>query len=297
MKDDSGIASASDLFTGINPTVVVSDRILYTASIFARTSLLHLQEIGSLKAMKPHTSRRSNLQSFLFFMVKDGCGVLEYNGKTYDLTAGCCVFIDCRKEYSHYPDPNDLWSLDWCHFYGPTMSVIYEKYCERGGRPVFAPNDISAFNSVIEDLLRVAKSSEYLRDMLINEKLSTLIRLIMSESWHPEDKVLPAKKASVLDIKEYLEENYASKITLDDLCSRFYISKHYLTHSFKEQFGMTINNYLLSIRITHAKQLLRFSDKSVEEIGYEVGIGAPNYFSRVFKEVEGIPPIVYREQW
>lgn len=277
--------------------VVNSERTLYTASVFARTSLLHLQEIGSLKALKPHTSRRSNLQSFLFFMVKDGCGVLEYNGKTYDLTAGSCVFIDCRKEYSHYPDPNDLWILDWCHFYGPTMSVVYEKYCERGGRPVFVPNDLTSFNTTVDELIHVAKSSEYLRDMLINEKLSTLIRLIMSESWHPEDKVLPVKKASVLDIKEYLEDNYRSKITLDDLSARFFISKHYLTHSFKEQFGMTINNYLLSIRITHAKQLLRFSEKSVEEIGYEVGIGAPNYFSRVFKEVEGIPPIVYREQW
>jgi YesN/AraC family two-component response regulator len=60
---------------------------------------------------------------------------------------------------------------------------------------------------------------------------------------------------------------------------------------------MTITSYLLSVRITHAKQLLRFTNKSVEEIGYEVGIGAPHYFSRVFKEVEGVSPTVYREQW
>ena len=136
-----------------------------------------------------------------------------------------------------------------------------------------------------------------MRDMLINEKLSTLLRLIMAESWHPEDKALPVKKASVLEVKTYLDENYESKISLDSLCSKFFISKHYLTHSFKEQFGMTITSYLLSVRITHAKQLLRFTNKSVEEIGYEVGIGAPHYFSRVFKEVEGVSPTVYREQW
>jgi len=43
--------------------------------------------------------------------------------------------------------------------------------------------------------------------------------------------------------------------------------------------------------------MLRFSDKTAEEIGYEVGIGAPAYFSRVFKEIEGVSPSVYREQW
>ena len=285
------------LFTNSKSKIVDSDRVLYTASTFARNSLFHLQEIGRLEALKPHTSSRSNLQSYLFFIVEKGSGLLKYNGREYELSKGSCVFIDCRKPYSHQPDPDDLWTLSWCHFYGPTLSSIYNKYCERGGRPVFAPSDTEIFVNVIRELIGIARSGEHIRDMLINEKLSLLLRLIMAESWPPEDKALPVKKASVLEVKTYLDENYESKISLDSLCSKFFISKHYLTHSFKEQFGMTITSYLLSVRITHAKQLLRFTNKSVEEIGYEVGIGAPHYFSRVFKEVEGVSPTVYREQW
>ena len=45
---------------------VTSSRILYTPSTFARTSLLHLQEVGSLQAIHPHTSTRTNLTSFLY---------------------------------------------------------------------------------------------------------------------------------------------------------------------------------------------------------------------------------------
>lgn len=284
-----------NLFTA-SPSVE-SSRILYTPSSFARASLLHLQEIGSLRAIKEHTSRRSNLSSYLFFLVEDGSGKLEYGNKRYDLKAGDCVFIDCKKPYSHTTDASDLWVLHWCHFYGPTMASVYSKYCERGGRPVFTPEDSAPFFSVLTDLISMAKSSDYMRDMRINALLSELMVCIMSESWHPEDKVLPNKKSSVLDVKKYLDENYASRITLEELCSRFYISKYYLTHSFKEQFGLSITSYLLSVRITHAKQLLRFSNKTVEEIGYETGIGAPAYFSRVFKEVEGVSPSVYREQW
>jgi transcriptional regulator GlxA family with amidase domain len=66
---------------------------------------------------------------------------------------------------------------------------------------------------------------------------------------------------------------------------------------FKEQYGQTINAYLLGLRITKAKQLLRFTEKSVEEIGLECGLGALHYFSRVFKEIEGMAPSRYREQW
>jgi len=90
-----------------------------------------LQEIGSLTAQKPHTSRRNNLASYLFFMVISGSGTLEYDGISYDLTVGDCVFIDCKKPYFHRSS-EDLWTLKWVHFYGPNMAGIYEKYTERG---------------------------------------------------------------------------------------------------------------------------------------------------------------------
>ena len=102
---------------------------------------------------------------------------------------------------------------------------------------------------------------------------------------------------SVADVKEYLEQHYSEKITLDQLSHDFFINKYYLTRVFKEQYGQSITAYLQSLRITHAKQLLRFTDRSVEEIGFECGLGQLHYFSRVFKEVEGVAPSVYRSQW
>lgn len=77
---------------------VSSFRILYTPSTFARTSLLHLQEVGSLQAIHPHTSTRTDLVSFLCFVVLSGKGKLKYEGVDYELRASDCVFIDCRKE-------------------------------------------------------------------------------------------------------------------------------------------------------------------------------------------------------
>lgn len=284
-------------FSNSTQSIVSSNRIVYTPSTFARTSLLYLQEIGELEARRSHTSSRSNLASFLFFTVTTGSGSLSYQGKEFKLGVGDMAFIDCHNPYSHTTDPDNLWTLRWVHFYGPTMGSVYNKYCERGGRPVFTPEDSAPFFSVWVNLFSTAGSADYMRDMKINSSLSELLVLIMAESWHPEDATTAKKKASVADVKEYLDREYGSKITLDSLANQFYINKYYLTKVFKEQYGQSITNYLLNVRITKAKQLLRFSSKSVEEIGLEVGLGAPHYFSQTFKSVEGVPPSKYREQW
>lgn len=284
----------NNLFTA-SPSVQ-SARILYTPSLFARSSLLYLQEVGSLKAIRPHTSKREKLQSYLCFVVEDGCGELVYEGERYELKPEDVVFIDCRKAYSHSTHSN-LWSLRWCHFYGPSMPAIYDKYRERGGRPVFRPANQAIFTSLIKELYALASSSDYIRDMRINEKLSELLTLIMEQSWHTDGGSLSKKRTELADVKAYLDEHYTERISLDDLSNHFFINKYYLTRIFKETYGSTINIYILSKRITRAKQLLRFSEMTMDEIGAAVGMGDANYFSRAFRKVEGVSPSEYRKQW
>ena len=84
---------------------------------------------------------------------------------------------------------------------------------------------------------------------------------------------------------------------MDVLANQFFISKFYLTRVFKEQYGVSINTYVQNRRITKAKQMLRFTDKRLEDIGYQCGLGASHYFSRIFKQVEGITPSEFREKW
>ena len=225
-------------------------------------------------------------------------GSLLYDGQSHCLQAGDCVFIDCRKPYAQGSSEENLWSLKWAHFYGSSMNGIYEKYVERGGRPAFTPQEPALFASLLDCLLAIAGTEDYIRDMRINEKLTGLLTLLMAESWHPEaGSHIGGKKKSLQYVKTYLEEHYREKITLDRLAGQFYLNKFYLARTFKEQFGATVLGYLEQVRITRAKQLLRFSDLTAEAVGQEVGIGEPGYFCRVFKKVEGISPGEYRRMW
>ena len=320
--EKEGEAIVNNLFTS-SPSVR-SSRILYTPSPFARSSLLHLQEVGSLTAIKTHTSKREKLQSYLCFMVEDGEGELVYEGKKYELRSGDVVFIDCRKAYSHSTgntrstgiiqelcddhstdnahraaekDGGKLWSLRWCHFYGPSMSAIYAKYCERGGLPVIRGADVSQYCTILTDIYTLASSSDYIRDMRINGKLNDLLTLLMESSWHQGNSSNAPKKMDISLVKSFLDEHYSEKLSLESVASHFFIDKHYLARLFKEQYGVTLVTYLQQVRITHAKRMLRFTDKSIEEIGLECGIGELNYFSRVFKKLEGVSPSEFRRVW
>jgi len=278
--------------------LVSSSRILYTASKFAKSSLIHLQEVGTLKAKAPHTSSRDGLSSYLFFIIESGKGELKYGGKTYNLQTGDCVFIDCMLPYSHTTS-KDLWKLKWLHFQGTNMDSIYQKYIERGGMCTFHPDNLSHYIDIVDDIYDIASSDVHVKDMKIYEKLTNLLSLLLEESWNPDisNDIPSSKKKNLGEIRAFLENHYTEKITLDMLSKKFFINKFYMTRIFKEQYGTTITAYILELRITRAKHFLRFSDMPIDEISRLVGIDDANYFSRIFKKIEGISPASYRKDW
>lgn len=275
---------------------VDSERIIYTPSAFAKTSLLHLQEVGKLKAKKRHTSSRRDLSSYLFFIVEEGSGTVEYGGESYRLARNDCAFIDCQKSYAHSTDEN-LWKIRWVHFYGPNMSAIYDKYISRGGKCCFEARDAKAFYAIIRTLYALASSTDYIRDMKIHEKLSSLLVLLMEESGFELESGVEGKTAHLQAVKDYLDSHYTEKITLADLSARFFINKYYLLEIFKRQYGMGVGQYLIHLRITKSKGLLRFTDQTLDQISYACGMNSPQYFSRMFKKVEGVSPSEYRKNW
>ena len=274
-----------------------STRFLYTPSPFARENLFYVQEAGSLKAKAPHVSHRSYLDSFLFILAESGSGTITVRSQDYELSSGDCAFIDCSEPYTHSTAENP-WSLRWIHLNGPTMRAVYQKYLERSGSVMFSPSEHSIYTNLMDQLSASVLSDSYVRDMEIHQILSSLLTQIMKDCWNPESVHKNTESDSgIVQLRTYLSEHYREKISLDELSSRFFLSKFYLTKLFKEQYGITISDYILDQRIHHAKELLRFSDHSLEEIASECGFYDLPYFSRKFKKAEGISPSAYRSQW
>ena len=162
---------------------------------------------------------------------------------------------------------------------------------------MFHAKDGDAYREVLEKLYSIASGAGYVKDMQIHEKLSALLVLLMSASGYERENEPVGKSAELQSVKDYLDSHYTEKITLDALAEQFFINKYYLHEIFKREYGMGIGQYLIHLRITKSKGLLRFTDKTAEEIAYACGMSSPHYFSRMFKKIEGVSPSEYRKSW
>lgn len=100
----------------------------------------------------------------------------------------------------------------------------------------------------------------------------------------------------VSDAKEYIAANYSRDISLDDVSRNVDVSPYYFTRLFKEETGVTFVEYLTTMRIDKAKEMLNASQFSMKEICQAVGYSDPNYFSRIFKKNVGVTPTEYRTE-
>ncbi|MDE5866746.1 MAG: AraC family transcriptional regulator [Lachnospiraceae bacterium] len=272
-----------------------SERIIATPSSYAKEHYLYVQEVGTLQSLEPHVSQRQNLSSCLFFIVLNGSGYVSYDGNRFTITAGDCVWLDCTKPYSHESSANDPWSLMWVHFYGKEVPYFYSNFLKQSRSFLFHPENTLAFMNILQQIYQIHSSKTSLMELFANRCLTDLITLCFSENQgNQEISSIPEKMKQVSD---YLENNYAQKINLEDLSSRFYISKFHLSREYKKIYGVTIGSDLTSKRISHAKSMLRFSDASIENIAFDCGFQNAGYFIKVFKKYENMTPLEYRRKW
>ena len=88
--------------------------------------------------------------------------------------------------------------------------------------------------------------------------------------------------------KAFINSHYSEKLALADVSEHLNISSGHLSNTFKKYTGVTISDYIASVKIEHAKELIEISDL----LGFE----NPYYFSKVFKKVTGIAPREYENR-
>lgn len=98
----------------------------------------------------------------------------------------------------------------------------------------------------------------------------------------------------VTNIAIYIESTFDQIDSLEHICRRFYISKSHLCHIFREATGMTVQEYIASIRIKNAQRLLVETTLSITAIAHSVGYNSLTNFERIFKRLSGIAPREYR---
>ena len=99
----------------------------------------------------------------------------------------------------------------------------------------------------------------------------------------------------VAPILDYIQENLAEPLSLDQIASQFYLSKHYLCRIFKSATGFSVMEYIIYSRVLRARQLLQ-EGVSVQQAGEMSGFSDNSHFIRTFGHLTGVTPGRYAKE-
>ncbi len=109
------------------------------------------------------------------------------------------------------------------------------------------------------------------------------------------ENMLRLKKSYFDEAKHYIYNNIGSKLTSEKIAAGIHVSKSTLYAAIKEGTDLSVNEYVTSVRITRAKELLCESEISVNDISSMLGFSSISYFTRFFKKHAGMSPLAFRK--
>ena len=243
-------------------------------------------------------------ENWEFVYVDKGEVICQSNGNTSKLSQGDIIFHSPNETHITVCNGKESSSI---------FSVIFDPLGDMSffeDRLIKSPKRLNAlFKNLISECERAFVISEYplkkREDAFFgSERLALLyleeflLLLMRNENKKQTDGFIHGSKLKTDDIATkiavYLEEKVFDEVSLGEIVKKFHFGKSYLCKEFKENFGVSIMNYHLSLKISEAKKLLRESDIPICEIAKNLGFENPEYFSRYFKKSTGHTPREFR---
>ena len=215
---------------------------------------------------------------------------------TYELVTGDCFWIDCKQSHSYQSNSDNPWELLWVHFNGSTSRQYYDYFVSRQDN-AWHTNKSNNFETIIREIISIYNQRQVDAEIVASKLLSDLLTIILTSLKEFSNNSAHNASSKLLSIREYLDLNYLYKINLSMISQEFFISKFHLSREFKKAFGLNISDYIQLQRVNYSKRILRFSDKSIDEVSSLCQITDASHFTKVFRASEGLTPTCFRKKW
>ena len=99
----------------------------------------------------------------------------------------------------------------------------------------------------------------------------------------------------VFQVKKHIDSNFAQPLTLSGLADMVCVSTGHLAREFRKKGGVGLREYVLQVRLTHARRLLEGSSMSIGEVAENTGFSSVKHFDKMFKKDHGMTPTEYMQ--
>ena len=233
------------------------------------------------------------------------------NGETYIQQPGSCITVPAYTEHTiDTMDSEDTPGVIFINFHDSFLTdrgYRYFSYSNEHARfeeyvlPLFTELSGEKKESADELMREIRREFDKQKKMSfdrIANLLADFFRLLCTESAIDSDFVLLEERANAITrAVKYIENNYSEKITIDNLCEKAMMSRCLFTKHFKAITGMTVANFILSVRLQHASTEILYTEKSLSEIARDVGFYDKSRLYHAFTEEYGMTTTEYREKF
>lgn len=236
----------------------------------------------------------SNFHQLLILI--SGGGTIQVGDENFPISSNQYIFFPQTVEHGfHFSE--DTATLDF-KFHIPCKELEEHIICSNMVEPANISN-LDQFKQVFKLSIAYQKTNDMLLRYRIDVgfKASFLFLLHAHQSLKNKQSLPDVTSEMISDsvIVQFLREHIHTKITLEEIAQHFRFHPHYFIDMCHKELGTTPMHYLQHLRLEKAKEYLEFTNMSIDEIAGALSLSTP-YFSRLFREREGLPPSQYREQ-
>ena len=226
----------------------------------------------------------------IIFSVK-GAGKLLYQEKEFLLLEGTGCFIDCKSVWE-VRSVSSEWEFTILDLTGDAVQNIYECFSRYG--VIFTKMQFPDYEARQYFILEHFEDKNLFTGYDLSCHTYFLLTKFLHSIQQKESEREVRSQTMIMQIISYLQDHFYKDIEMSTLAENFHFSTSYFRYYFKQYMGVSPQNYLIQLRITHAKFLLRNENHTVEEIAARCGFHATNHFIQIFKKYEGVTPLQYK---
>ena len=224
--------------------------------------------------------------------IRRGRGYIESDQNIISVEAGDLVFMNAKRNITYYSDPSDPYEKVWVNFTGPlTAGVVDGLGLDKNVYIIkyAAEASIKEIHSVFVGINEKNSEESYNRIASIVFKL-----LLAVNSYSRNNDQLKKPYNAAQRVKAYLDGLALPNVSLDDVAVDLGLNKNYLIHSFKQEYGIPPNRYLINRKIETAKNMLTDKRMSIAEASAALKYSSTQHFSKAFKQITGMSPGEYK---
>lgn len=229
---------------------------------------------------------------FEFEIIISGEGVHTYNDTTYTVTAGDAYLISYR-DFHAFSAVSDVTLLS-LQFSGAILADEINSYLSLNHNRFKCKFDEKETEEIVHILDTIAdeiSEKAIYSDIVIKNAISNLTIKILRNSSYTEVPFAPSLVQLAIG---YINNNFKHDISLSDIAKEFSVTPNYMGSLIFKWTGCSFSEYLNTMRIDYASNLLISSNLSVKEIAFSSGYNSVEYFTYVFKKLNGASPLKFR---